>query len=97
MTWSLQASGHTPTPGGFEDLPQPWADVEQRLYDELRAVLSKPEYGCSAAQFTGNYVTGQPYDAPVIDPVIPPALTIEEEAQLAALEAKRAAWQGGPV
>ena len=96
MTWSLQASGHTPNPYGSDTDPaaggpQPWADVEQALFDEIQAVLAKPEYGTSAAQFTGNYVAGEPYNAPKIDPPVIPALSDAEYAQLQDLLARSAA------
>lgn len=91
MTWSLQASGHTPSPFGSEDAPQPWAEVEQALFDELQAVLAKPEYGTSAARFTGNYVSGEPYNAPAIDPPVIPALSEAELAQLENLQQRQAA------
>ena len=53
MTWSLNAAGHTPAPEGADG----WADVEQRLHDELAAVLAKPEYGCTSSNFHSNSVT----------------------------------------
>lgn len=95
MTWSLQASGHTPSSFGSETDPevtgpQPWAEVEQELFDAIKAVLSQEKFGTSAAQFTGNYVTGEPYDAPTIDPPVIPALTDAELAQLEDLQARAA-------
>ena len=61
MTWSLSAAGHTPADGRPGDT---WAPVEQALFDELQAVLSKPEYGCASSNFHGNYVDGNPHAAP---------------------------------
>ncbi len=57
MTWTLSASGHTPTEPGQAD----WRDTEQALFDELQAVLSKPEYGAGVSSFHGNYVDGSPH------------------------------------
>ena len=96
MTWSLQASGHTPSPFGTETDPevtgpQPWADVEQKLFDELKAVLAKPEYGTSAAKFVGNYVAGEPYDTPAMDATVIPALDEHELSLLEDLQRRQAA------
>lgn len=52
MTWTMSASGHTPAPEGSDG----WAEVEQRLHDELSAVLAKPEYGAGTSFFHGNHV-----------------------------------------
>ena len=66
MTWSLSASGHTPAPAGEPGQESPgWADVEQRLFGELQAVLSKPEYGAGVSSFHGNHVHGEPHVAAV--------------------------------
>jgi hypothetical protein len=54
MTWSVSASGHTPTPEDAEN----WAAVEQELFDKLSAVLLDPKYGLSSSQFYGNFVSG---------------------------------------
>jgi hypothetical protein len=57
MSWSLNASGHVPTPEGAENS----AEVERELHDELRAVLSKPKYGAANSIFAGNHVQGEPH------------------------------------
>jgi hypothetical protein len=59
MTWSLNASGHTPKPEDAET----WAEVEQELHDELQTVLSNPKYGATSSTFAGNHVHGQPHVA----------------------------------
>lgn len=67
MTWSLSASGHTPTPDGAEN----WSEVEQELHDRLAEVLSDPRYGTSMSTFHGNHVSGQPHvrpEAPADEP-----------------------------
>jgi len=56
MTWSLNASGHTPTDPG-----ESWAEVEQELHDELQKVLSNPKYGTANSRFSGNHVQGEPH------------------------------------
>jgi hypothetical protein len=60
MTWHISAAGHTPTPADAND----WADVEEKLFGELQAVLSKPEYGASTSEFHGNNVHGNPHAKP---------------------------------
>lgn len=60
MTWTVQASGHTPTPDGETG----WHGVEQKLFAELQAVLSKPEYGAANSLFHGNHVDGEPHVSP---------------------------------
>jgi hypothetical protein len=57
VTWSLTASGHTPTAPGETD----WSDTEQELFDELQDVLSKTKYGASGSSFHGNFVHGEPH------------------------------------
>jgi hypothetical protein len=74
MTWSLNASGHTPAPQG-----ESWAEIEQRLHDELQAVLSKPEYGATGSSFAGNHVKGQPHVAPDAAPAEHQAPAAEHE------------------
>jgi hypothetical protein len=64
MTWMLSASGHTPAPEGETG----WEEVEQRLHDELAAVLRKPEYGASSTSFSGNHVRGNALHLPADDP-----------------------------
>lgn len=63
MTWSLSASGHTPAPEGESG----WEKVEKKLYDELKAVLSKPEYGVGTSWFGSNHVSGQLHENPAQD------------------------------
>jgi hypothetical protein len=60
MTWTMSASGHTPAPEGADD----WAGVEQRLHDELSAVLAKPEYGAGTSFFHGNHVDSNSLHVP---------------------------------
>lgn len=66
MTWSLNASGHTPAPEGESG----WEAVEQKLHDELSAVLSKLEYGCTQSHFGGNHVTGDALHISQDDPSV---------------------------
>jgi len=47
MSYSLNASGHTPDAG-----------TERRLHKELAEVLAKPEYGCTNSYFGGSHVNG---------------------------------------
>ena len=91
MTWSFTASGHTPS----EDPDGTWADKERALADMLGEVVS--QFGVTASQFTGNYVTGTPgleiaepaaAEVPAIDPVT-------SASDLAAFRAWQAA--GAPV
>jgi hypothetical protein len=66
MTWSLSAHGHTPAPEETvqgQESPG-WKGVEEKLFAELRAVLSKPEYGASGSEFHGNHVHGTPHASP---------------------------------
>lgn len=66
MTWSLSASGHTNAPEGAGN----WEEAEQKLHDELAAVLAKPEYGCGQSSFSGNYVTSNCLHIPQDDPAV---------------------------
>lgn len=47
MSYSINASGHTPD-----------EETERKLHEELAAVLAKPEYGCSNSYFGGSHVVG---------------------------------------
>ena len=62
MTWSLTASGSTPP--GAEPNEDKRKAAEQALFDDLQAVLSKPEHGATASEFHGNYVHGNPHARP---------------------------------
>lgn len=57
MTWSLNASGSVPPQDPATPAPDAVA-VEVALYEELKAVLSKPEYGTAASSFGGSHVSG---------------------------------------
>lgn len=74
MTWLLTASGNSPAAGDQHK----WREVEQKLFDELRAVLSKPEYAASSSWFRGIHLAASdmhkataatPADAP--GPAVP--------------------------
>ena len=54
MTWSVSASGHTPTPENMSD----WAEVERELFAALADVLSEPRYGAANSHFSGNFANG---------------------------------------
>jgi hypothetical protein len=62
MSWSLNASGSAPPvpppadPAASEAMDA--VAIEVALYEELRAVLSKPEYGTAASSFGGSHVSG---------------------------------------
>jgi hypothetical protein len=62
MTWSLTAGGHTPEP--WSDDPEVRTAAEQALFDDLQAVLSKPEHGATSSSFSGNFVGGNPHAKP---------------------------------
>jgi hypothetical protein len=65
VSWTLSASGHTPALPAEPGQESPgWASVEQQLFGELQAVLSKPEYGAAVSDFHGNYVHGEPHAKP---------------------------------
>ena len=63
MTWSLNASGHTPPVEGESG----WKKVEEKLFAELQSVLAKPEYGTSSSHFGGNHVQGNPHTGSAMD------------------------------
>ena len=52
MTWTLNASGHTPASEGEST----WEHVERELLDELHKVLSNPRYGVAHSNFAGNHI-----------------------------------------
>jgi len=66
MTWTMSAGGHTPAPEGADG----WAEVEQRLHDELSAVLAKPEYGAGVSHFHGNHVDSNSLHIAQDDPAV---------------------------
>lgn len=57
MSYSLNAAGHVPAtlPDGTA---QDAAAVELELYEELRAVLEQPKYGCNTSSFGGSHTSG---------------------------------------
>jgi hypothetical protein len=57
MTWSLSASGHTPTPDGEES----WESVEQELHERLQEVLADPKFGATSSSLSGNHVHTEPH------------------------------------
>lgn len=63
MTWSLSAAGHAITSQG-ETWYEETKALEEKLVAELKAVLSKPEYGTSSSNIAGNAVSGQVHETP---------------------------------
>lgn len=78
MTWTLNASGHTPA--GDEPDPAARDAAEQSLFDEIQEVLSRPEHGAGASTFSGNFVSGAPHHPAValsLDPALRHASTTQ--------------------
>ena len=82
MTWTVSASGHTPAPDGEAG----WEAAEHKLFAELQAVLSKPEYGAAVSSFHGNHVDGEPHAAPADSITTHHSEPAEHEQELAAAD-----------
>lgn len=71
MTWLLTASGNSPASGDQHK----WREVEQKLFDELRAVLSKPEYAAASSWFRGIHLAASDmHKAPAVTAEAAPAV-----------------------
>lgn len=61
--WTLTASGQTPAARTGDN--QQAESIERALFEDLRAVLAKPEYGVTESTLGGEIIYANPHKADV--------------------------------
>ncbi len=63
MSFTLSAAGHIPLTNPADGSAQDQAAAELALYEEVRAVLAKPQYGVVTSSFGGSHISGSLHEA----------------------------------